>query len=182
MVAEFLAQNESPGLKMNTESAAYKCKVFRPNTKAWLQLGNRRRFVEVIEQSRESFTVRTTSKIAAKIKVGGKFRLHYQEMLWSVGCKNKWLNNEGGIDIEVEPLKELTPPKIVQGGILQRSSNVSTSGPMDGTLAFFLIALIIVGVLILPAWGGQWGTSQLICDGVSTVWKTLASIVTGRSY
>jgi hypothetical protein len=53
---------------------------------------------------------------------------------------------------------------------------------MDGTLAFFLIALIIVGVLIVPAWGGKWGTSQLICDGVNNVWKTLASIVTGRSY
>jgi len=167
---------------MNTESTSYKCKILRPNTKAWMWLGTKRRFVEVIEQSRDSFTVRTTSKIAAKIKVGGKFRLLFQEMLWSVGCKNKWLNHEGGIDIEVVPLKELTPPKMVQGGLLQRSSSVSTSVPMDGTLAFFLIVLIIAGVLVMPAWGGQWGTSQIICDGVSTVWKTLASIVTGRSY
>jgi hypothetical protein len=166
---------------MNTESAAYKCKIFRPNTKAWLKLGTKRRFVEVVEQSRESFTVRTTSKIAAKIKVGGKFRLLYQEMLWSVGCKNKWLNNEGGIDIEVEPLEELTPPKIVQGGIFQRSSRASTASPMDGTLAFFITVLIIIAVLIMPAWGGQWGTSQLICDSVNTIWKTLTSIVTGRS-
>lgn len=167
---------------MNAESTSYKCKIFRPNSKAWIKSKTKRREVEVVEQSRDSFTVRTTANIASKIRVGGKFRLLYQEMLWSVGCKNKWLNDEGGIDIEVEPLEELTPPKIVQGGILQRSSNVSTSAPMDGTLAFFLIALVIVGVLIMPAWGGQWGTSQLICDGVNTVWKTLASIVTGRSY
>jgi hypothetical protein len=167
---------------MNTESAAYKCKIFGPNSKAWLWLGIRRHFVEVVEQSREAFTVRTTAKLAAKIKVGGTFKLLYQEMLWSVGCRNKWMNNEGGVDIEVEPLEELTPTKIVRGSILHRSPHVSTSGPMDGTLAFFLIALIIVGVLIVPAWGGQWGTSKLICDGVNTVWKTLASMVTGRSY
>ena len=166
---------------MNTESTAYKCKIFRPNTKAWLKLGTKRRFVEVVEQSRESFTVRTSTKIAAKIKIGGKFRLLYQEMLWSVGCKNKWLNNEGGIDIEVEPLEELTPPKIVQGGIFQKSSRPSTASPMDGTLAFFITVLIIIAVLIMPAWGGQWGTSQLICDSVNTIWKTLTSIVTGRS-
>lgn len=168
-------------LQMNTESAAYKCKIFRPNTKAWLKLGAKRRFVEVVEQSRESFTVRTTSKIAAKIKVGGKYRLFYQEQLWSVGCMNKWLNNEGGIDIEVEPLAELTPLKIVQGGIFQRSSRASIASPMDGTLAFFITVLIIIAVLIMPAWGGQWGTSQLICDGVNSIWKTLSSIVTGRS-
>ncbi len=167
---------------MNTESAAYKCKIFGPNSKAWLWLGIKRQFVEVVEQSREAFTVRTTAKIAAKIKVGGKYKLLYQEMLWSVGCRNKWINNDGGIDIEVEPLEELTPTRIVQGSILQRSANVRLSNPMDGTLAFFLIALIIVGVLIVPAWGGKWGTSQLICDGVNNVWKTLASIVTGRSY
>jgi hypothetical protein len=52
---------------------------------------------------------------------------------------------------------------------------------MDGTLAFFITVLIIIAVLIMPAWGGQWGTSQLICDGVNSIWKTLSSIVTGRS-
>ncbi len=66
---------------MNTESAAYKCKIFGPNSKAWLWLGIRRHFVEVVEQSREAFTVRTTAKLAAKIKVGGTFKLLNHEML-----------------------------------------------------------------------------------------------------
>jgi hypothetical protein len=166
---------------MNTQ-AAYRCKIFRPNSKAWLKLGTKRRFVEVIEQSRDSFTVRSAPNIAAKVKVGTTIRLLYQEMLWSVRCKNKWLNTEGGIDLELEPLEELTPPKVVQGSIFQRSKHVSASNAMDGTIAFLLFGLIFVTILILPAWGGQWGTSQLICDGVNTIWKTLTSMVTGRSY
>lgn len=167
---------------MIDHSPAYRCKVVRPNTKAWLKLGVKRRVVDVIEMSRESFTVRLSKKLAKRISVGGRFRLFYQEMLWSVLCKQKWINNEGHVDIEFQPLEELTQPALPKASLFSSTRTVSASGGIDGTLAMMILATLVLAVLIMPAWGGKWGTSQVICDGVTIVWNALRSLVTGRTY
>lgn len=165
---------------LNT-SPAFRCKVTRPNTRAYLRLGTRRRPVEVIEMSRDSFTVRLTKKLASKVKVGSRFRLFFQDVLWSVCCKEKWINHHGEVDVEFLTLEDLSPPPKVHGSWFASSRSISASGPMDGTLAMMLIGTLVLAVLIMPAWGGKWGTSQAICDGVTIVFNALKSLVTGRS-
>jgi len=164
----------------NGVSDAYRCKIFRPNSRAWLKLGTRRRLVEVIEQSRDTFTVQINSGIAKKIEVGREFRLLYQDMLWSVLCRQKWVNREGLVDVEFEPIAELTPPEMPRVSLIHRSKTVSTNQPIDTTLAVMILCSVILFILIVPAWGGQWGTSKVICDSITNVWKASTGLILNR--
>ncbi|AMV30951.1 hypothetical protein VN12_02470 [Pirellula sp. SH-Sr6A] len=166
---------------MIDHSPAYRCKIADTQSGAWLKLGSRKKPVQVVEQSRDMFTVRVSRSLAQKVRVGGEFRFFYQDMLWSVLCKHKWISQNELVDLEFEPLRELTAPKIQKDGWFGRSTPLASTTPLDGTLAVVFLGTILLSILIMPAWGGQWGTSKLICDAVTSVWKALASLVTGQA-
>lgn len=166
---------------MIDHSPAYRCKIADSQSCAWLKLGSKKKQVQVVEQSRDTFTVRVSRALAQKVRVGAEFRFFYQDMLWSVLCKHKWIGQNDLVDVELEPIKELITPKLQKSSWFNRSTPLASTTPLDGTLAAVFLGTIILSVLIMPAWGGQWGTSKLICDGVTSVWKALASLVTGQS-
>jgi hypothetical protein len=165
---------------MIDHSPAYRCKIVESQSGAWLKLGLRRKQVHVVERSRDTFLVRVSQSTANQVRVGAKFRFFYQDMLWSVLCKHKWIGQNNLVDVELEPIQELIKPKIQKGSWFNSAKPFSCTTPLDGTLAALFVGTILLSVLIMPAWGGQWGTSQLICDGVTIVWKALASLVTGN--
>jgi hypothetical protein len=163
---------------MNDRSPSYRCKISRGNTRALLRLGWHRYDVDVIEMSRDSFSVRVPQKIGNQISVGGKSKLFYQEMLWSVLCTHKWLGDEKQVELEFKQLAELTPlrvPKATCGGKTKGVQAIQS----DNSLAVAFGVAIIMAVLILPAWGGQWGTSELICSAVRSTWEALGQLLTG---
>jgi len=150
------------------------------NAKGFLHLGSRSRNVEVLEMSRDSFSVRVPSSIAKKIAVGSKSKLLYQEMLWSVLCTHKWVGESNSVDIEFKQLAELTPPKLRSAPLTGKANQVATIGQTDPTLPVALIGGFILALLVLPAWGGKWGTSEPICGAVSATWTALSGLVTGK--
>ena len=159
---------------------SYRCKVSEGNSRGTFHLGRKRYRVSVVEMSRDSFTVRVPSSIARKISMGGKYKLLYQEMLWSVGCSNKWPGEANFVDVEFQQLDELTPPKLRSAPLSGNTNSVSVAGQADPTLPLALLAAFIVVVLIAPAWGGQWGTSDRLCAAVSSTWTALVELVTGK--
>lgn len=162
------------------ESApSYRCKVNSENRHGLLQIGFKRYKVAVIEMSRDSFTVRLSSSIGRRIAIGRKCKLLYEEMLWSVGCTSKWIGEANLIDVEFQQLDELTPPKIRKAGLSGTANNVSATGQKDPTLPLALLVGFILTVLIAPAWGGKWGTSDQICSAVSTTWTAIVQLVSG---
>lgn len=161
-------------------TSSYRCKVSEGNSRGSLRLGRRRFKVDIMEMSRDSFCVRITSAIAKKIAVGSNCRLYYQEMLWSVLCTHKWIGESGRVDIELKQLEELTPPKMKTTPLSGNARAVAAIGQTDSTLPVALLGAFIIVVLILPAWGGQWGTSQAMCNAVSSTWTALNELVTGN--
>jgi hypothetical protein len=161
---------------MKDTSPAYRCKVSSGNSHASLQLGWKSYPVQVFEMSRDSFSVRVPVAIAKRVSIGSKPKLLYQEMLWQVLCTQKWPGENQLIDLEFQQLAELTPPKVASqlvGGAARQVQAI----PRDSTLTVALVAALILMVLIMPAWGGQWGTSDAICTAVQTVWDTLGQMV-----
>lgn len=163
---------------MNEESPSYRCKINRGNTRALLRLGWHRYKVDVIEMSRDSFSVLVPKRVANLVPVGGKTKLLYQEMLWSVLCTQKWISNEKQVELEFKQLAELTPPKISKptGAASVKGVQAVQS---DNTLPIVFAMALIMFVLIMPAWGGQWGTSEIICNAVRATWDALTSLLTG---
>ncbi|MFN7845221.1 MAG: hypothetical protein ACK5YR_22065 [Pirellula sp.] len=164
---------------MLTSTPAFKCKIVRPESWGWIKLGVRRHLIEVIEVSRDSFTAKLSLSLARRIKIGKEFRLYHQGMLWAVQAKQKWPHEGEGVEVEFEPLSELIAPKVKR--VAWQKSQKSTAGnSSDLTLVATIIALVLLAALIMPSWGGKWGTSQLISDSVNAVYTALKSLITGR--
>ena len=159
---------------------SYSCKVSEGNSLGSLRIGRRRFKVEIKEMSRDSFCVRVPSAIARKVAIGSTCRLFYQEMLWSVLCSKKWIGESDRVDLEFKQLEELTPPKMKTAPNGGNAGAVAAIGQTDSTLPVALLGAFIIVVLILPAWGGQWGTSRLMCNAVSSTWTALSELVSGN--
>lgn len=159
---------------------SYRCRVSDGNTLASLFLGKRCFKADVLEMSRDSFRVRVPARIAQRVSVGGKNRLLYQEMLWSVRCTHKWMGEGNLVDLDFQHLEELTPPKLNRGLITVGSKQIASGGQTDPTLPAAALGAFILAILIMPAWGGHWGTSDLICSAVSNTWSVFKGLVTGQ--
>jgi len=165
---------------MMDATSSYRCRVTDGNTLASLFLGPRCFKADVLEMSRDSFRVRVPARVAKRVSVGGKNRLLYQEMLWSVRCTNKWMGEGNLVDLDFQQLEELTPPKLNRGPIIVGAKQIATGGQADPTLPAAALGALILAILIMPAWGGQWGTSDLICAAVSNTWSAIKGLVTGQ--
>ena len=158
---------------------SYRCKVNSGNNRGSLRIGMRRYKVAVLEMSRDSFTVRVPLSIANKLTPGSTCKLFYQEMLWRVKCCKKLIGASNQIEIEFQQLEELTKPKLRKLGFSGTANPVAAAGQSDPTLPFALIVAFIIAVLISPAWGGQWGTSERMCAAVTSTWTALVQLATG---
>lgn len=161
---------------MKVTSPAYRCIVSSGNSHASLQLGWKSYPVQVFEMSRDSFSVRVPVAIAKRVSIGSKPKLLYQEMLWQVLCTQKWAGENQLVDMEFQQVAELTPPKVVSQPFGAAARQVQAI-PRDSTLTVASCVALILMVLIMPAWGGKWGTSGAICSAVQTVWDTLWQMV-----
>jgi hypothetical protein len=140
-----------------------------------------RRFsVEVVAMSRDSFCVRLPAAIAKKVVVGKKSKLMYQDMLWSVLCTNKWIGDSNQVDLEFKQLGELILPKLNRAPLSGKSTQLAAISQTDPTLPVAILGAFILSILIMPAWGGQWGTSDKLCGLISTIWTALSGLVTGK--
>ena len=160
-------------------TSSYRCRVSEGNTRGSLRLGRLRFKVEVVEISRESFCVRVPSSNARKIAVGSTSKLLFQGMLWSVQCTQKWIGESDRVDLELKQLDELTVPKLRRAPFFGKAKSVAAIGQTDPALPVAMLGAFIIAVLILPAWGGQWGTSQALCSAVSATWTALSELVAG---
>ncbi|MEQ1826585.1 MAG: hypothetical protein ABL921_11595 [Pirellula sp.] len=163
---------------MIDSAPSYRCKISRGNSPALLILGWHKYKVDVFEVSRNSFSVRVPKKIAARVAVGSKSKLYYQEMLWSVSCTQKWISDEKQVELEFKQLEELTPPKLDKSIIGSKTKGV-TAIQSDNTLPIAFGVSVVMAIMIMPAWGGQWGTSEAICTAVRSAWDALGQLVTG---
>lgn len=161
---------------MKDTSPSYRCKVSSSNSRASLKLGWKSYPVQVFEMSRDSFSVRVPEVIANRVSIGSKPKLLYQEMLWQVLCTQKWIGENKLVDMEFHQVAELTPPKLVSQRVGGAARPIQAI-PHDSTLTVATGVALILMVLIMPAWGGQWGTSDAICNAVQTVWDTLGQMV-----
>jgi hypothetical protein len=165
---------------MINATPSYRCKVSAGNSLGFLYLGARKFKVEVKEMSRDVFSVRAPASIARKIVVGKKSKLMHQDMLWSVLCTHKWIAESNEVDVEFKQLDELIEPKLNKAPLLGKSTQVAAISQTDPTLPVAMIGAFVLTILIMPAWGGQWGTSDKLCSIISTALSTLSGLVTGK--
>jgi hypothetical protein len=128
--------------------------------------------------SRDAFSISVSKSIANTLSVGGKPKLLYQEMLWQVECVQKWPGENGQMEIELLQLAELTKPKIK--GATAGQAGQTRAIQNDSTLIVSSGVALILMVLIMPAWGGNWGTSNAICNAAQTTFNVVCDMLSFR--
>ena len=161
---------------MNDTTPSYRCKVSSGNSVASLHLGWRSYKVTVIEMSRDSFSVRVPSSIGAKIRIGKSLKLFYQEMLWKVLCRQKTTGENNQVELEFQQIAELTPMTISSSRLRGKAGQTSAI-PKDNSLGVMSGVALLLIIMIMPAWGGRWGTSDAICTAVQSTWIALSELV-----
>lgn len=164
---------------MNDRTSAYRCKLSPPYNRGYIKFGGSKKAVEVIEQSRESFTIAVPESMARKLTTNRKVTLIYQATVWQVICQNQWVNSEGQHLVELDCFEEQSQGPNYQGSGFGGSAKLQSTRAMDGTYAAVFLTVMTICILIMPAWGGRWGTSKIICDFAVQTWGALTSFIPG---
>ncbi len=161
------------------ESAPVLFKVTPENQKAVLTFGAHRFDIQIRSVSRSSFVASVQQNLAKKLGVGKLGKLYFQDTVYRVSFVNKWLEGQGLCEVEMSLIEELQKPKLEKKSFWARSKTVDLN-PKDPVLPTTMLTAFVITVLILPAWGGKWGTSDVLCSGVTNIWTAMTDLMTGR--
>ena len=164
---------------MNDRTSAYRCKLSPPYNSGYVKIGGGKKRVEVVEQSREAFTIAVPENIARKLTSNRKISLFYQGTVWQVICKNKWVEGDGRHLVELECFEESNAGGNYSGNGFGGSVRLQSTSAMDGTYAAVFLTVMTICILIMPAWGGRWGTAQIICNFAAHAWSAITSFIPG---
>lgn len=168
---------------MNTHNqirAAAKIAVLPECSGAKVVLGWRSVQVQVLELSRDAFTLRVSHRVAKQMRGGKHFRLDYRGESSLIACQTVLEENEAGVTLEVIRLQDVTrqsveSASILSGGLLGNRKVT----PTDPTLPVGVVLGIVLILLITPGWGDDLGTSQYLSDVFSMVAQSIKEIVAG---
>lgn len=141
-----------------------------------MEIGKRSYPVRVTEMSAQEFRALMDYKASCKIPRGGKARLKILGKDCKVVVTMKKLTGEGLVRLELKQIDEAHKPESSWRGWFFRSpsSRVSLSGG-DSLMPIVMVVAAFITILILPSFGGRWGTAKRISDFVEWTWDTMAS-------
>ncbi|MFN9984838.1 MAG: hypothetical protein ACK52S_04735 [Pirellula sp.] len=143
-----------------------------------LKLGWRKYPVRITQMNSVSFTALIEPKIATKIKVSKVGILRFQDADWRVSVISKWVRQDGSIELELQLIEELFRPRVDKAPLLSRNRtrNLMLTDPLLPLAIFFAI---FVTFLVMPGFGGRWGTSSLIVQWAEDCFRAVRTVFRG---
>lgn len=164
--------SEQPGVAIAEQLSfsAVRFKLTEENQAGTLEIGRRIYPVNVIEMSVCQFSVVVDHKPSQKARVGGYARLRILDKDCKVAIRKKRLLDQGKVQIEMEQIEEPIKPERKAWSLFSSSKTVRIAGG-DSLVPIAMIFAVFITILIVPSFGGRWGTSKLISEAVETTWK-----------
>lgn len=140
-----------------------------------LKMGWRRYPVRITQLDSLSFTAQIPPKIAAKFKVSKVGVLRFQDTDWQISIISKWVRQDGLIELELQIVQEFFKQSIDKAPLLakNRMRNLMFTDPLLPMAIFFSI---ILTVLVMPGFGGRWGTSSLIVQWTEECFRVVRTL------
>jgi hypothetical protein len=160
----------------NTEYNPRRYQLTGENQVGSLEIGKRSYPLRVTEMNAQEFHALMDYKSSCKISRGGKARLKILGKDCKIVVKNKRLTGEGMVRLDLKQIDEACKQETSRKGWFSRSpsSRVSVSGG-DSLMPIVMVVAVFITILILPSFGGRWGTAKRISDFVEWTWDTMAS-------
>lgn len=143
-----------------------------------LKLGWWKYPVRITQMNSVSFTAEIAPKIATKFKVSKVGLLRFQDTDWRVSIISKWVRPDGSIELELELLEELFRQRVEKAPLLakNRTRNLMLTDPLLPLAIFFAVFLTF---LVMPGFGGRWGTSSFIVQWAEDCFRAVRTVFRG---
>ena len=147
-------------------SLPYRCMISNEDNHAVLKFGLRSVACEVLDLSREDFSVRLAANRKTKdLQRARRLELHYQGERWLVEVKG---NHHPLSDIVIlTRLQELTPVKMPSAW--SSLNGIRLSQQTDPRFILTLMVAFIFSCIALPGLGDQIGTAPKVKKGIHSV-------------
>ncbi|GAB5405089.1 MAG: hypothetical protein Aurels2KO_33200 [Aureliella sp.] len=155
--------------------SAFRCAVAPEYSKGVLIVGRRKFAINVLDTSRDGYTLRCTAKIAEKFSAGSKARLVFRGETWEIARKSLYNESNDVVHLGCTRIRDLTRTKEPRASIFAAlvPQNALSSDP---ALLMFLLIAFMVACVSLPGLGNQLGTAPRIQKGINTIVKEVREL------
>lgn len=156
----------------SAEDRAFRCSIAPEFSAARIKIGRRRYDANVLDTSRDGYTLRLPHKIADKLSCGAKAELWFRNEHWQIQRKSHYRDCDQFDHVGFQRITELTrirEPKS-HGALLPK-----VSANADPGLLLYLTLIFIFACFALPGLGDNIGTAPIIRDSVKSVFDSARS-------
>lgn len=150
--------------------SAFRCAVAPEYSKGILSVGLGKFAINVLDTSRDGYTVRCPARVASKLKPGKSARLVFRGETWEVQRSSLYNESSDYVHLGCTRVRELTKikqPKTSMFAALAPRISLSS----DPGLLMFLLIAFMVAVASLPGLGNKLGTAPRIHKGIHEIAK-----------
>lgn len=147
---------------------AFRCAIAPEHSQAVLRVGSRKHAINVLDTSRDGFTLRCPARLAKHFKAGGDAKLIFRGEVWAVRRISLYNESSDFVHIGCERIQDVTRVKAPKSSFLAAMTpRFATSS--DPTFLMFLVVALIIAVVSLPGIGDRLGTAKKINRGIKSV-------------
>ena len=150
------------------ERDAYRCSVAPENSAAKLKIGHKFYDINVVDTSRNGFTVRVSNRTFGKLREGSKYVLRHAGETWLVSKQSHYNETDKSTQVGFARLQDLTPVEKPKTSLLQVFSS-KAHGSSDPAFLLYLMLAFLFACVALPGMGDNLGTAPRIRDGIREI-------------
>ncbi len=150
---------------------AYRCVVAPENSAALLTVGSRSLKVNVLDTSRDGFTIRIANHDLDRVTKAQKLVLRFAEERWEVNRCGAYI--EGGKCTQLSLVRVRETTRVKQPGGWSWVLVPQFSGQKDPTLLLGLLVAFLIACVCLPGIGDQIGTAPKVSRTVRSFWNSV---------
>ncbi len=152
---------------------AFRCSIAPEHSCAVLRIGWRQFPTNVVDTSRDGFTIRCSPPIAARLE-GKRARLTFRSETWEIEPYRSYSESDDSKQIGCRRIRDLTRVKEPKTSLLSLwGPRISASN--DPGLLMFLLVVFIIACVSMPGLGDKLGTAPRIRSGIGEVTQIFRS-------
>ncbi len=159
-----------------SRKGAFRCSIAPEHSSAELRIGRRKYAVNVLDTSRDGFTLRCSNKVA---NAWGErnVRLNFRGDTWEIRRMSSYNESSEAVHVGCKRLRELTKIEEPTSGLWSLFTPKLNSTTNDPTFLMFLIVAFLFACVSLPGLGDKLGTAPKIRSGVEAIFETVDEMI-----
>lgn len=161
--------------RVSNERTAFRCLIPKEQSNATLRVGSKRYPCNVLDTSRNSFSVRLPAKLKSSVGRADHLELLFNEEHWVVDAESSYSTENGFIVFGLSRQQDLTKLKVPKSSGFGLIGGTKTNA--DPSFIFALILALLFACICLPGIGDKLGTAPKVKKGLHSLYESMRDTV-----